>query len=56
MIKGAPMSKVVHSEIPVDDQERAAGFYRDAPGWEISRSGDEPPPRAVTGVKGLAGK
>jgi predicted enzyme related to lactoylglutathione lyase len=41
MIKGAPVSKVVHFEIPVDDPERAAGFYRDALGWEISRFGDE---------------
>jgi predicted enzyme related to lactoylglutathione lyase len=31
----------VHFEIPVDDPERAAGFYRDALGWEISRFGDE---------------
>jgi len=36
------MSKVVHFEIPIDDPDRAAGFYRDALGWEISRSGDEP--------------
>jgi uncharacterized protein len=35
------MSKVVRFEIPVDDPDRAAGFYRDALGWEISRSGDE---------------
>ncbi len=42
MIKEAPMSKVVHFEIPIDDPERAAGFYRDALGWEISRFGDEP--------------
>lgn len=25
--------RVVHFEIPFDDQERAAGFYRDAFGW-----------------------
>ena len=36
------MSKVVYFEIPVDDPDRAAGFYRDALGWEISRFGDEP--------------
>jgi catechol 2,3-dioxygenase-like lactoylglutathione lyase family enzyme len=36
------MSKVVRFEIPVDDPDRAAGFYRDALGWEISRFGGEP--------------
>jgi len=36
------MSKVVHFEIPVDDRDRAAGFYCDALGWDISRFGDEP--------------
>lgn len=36
------MSKVVHFEIPADDPERAAGFYRDALGWQISHFGDEP--------------
>ena len=36
------MSKVVRFEIPVDDPDRATGFYRDALGWEISRFGDEP--------------
>lgn len=36
------MSKVMHFEIPIDDPDRAAGFYRDALGWEISRFGDEP--------------
>ena len=36
------MSKVVHFEIPIDDPDRAAGFYHDALGWEISRFGDEP--------------
>jgi predicted enzyme related to lactoylglutathione lyase len=29
------MPKVIHFEIPVDDHERAAAFYRDALGWEI---------------------
>ncbi|HEX6855023.1 MAG TPA: VOC family protein [Streptosporangiaceae bacterium] len=33
------MPKVVHFEIPVDDPGRAAGFYRDALGWEISEFG-----------------
>jgi len=36
------VSKVVHFEIPIDDPDRAAGFYHDALGWEISRFGDEP--------------
>lgn len=36
------MSKVVHFEIPVDDPERAAAFYRGALGWEISGFGDQP--------------
>ena len=36
------MSKVVHFEIPMDDPDRAAGFYHDALGWEISRFGAEP--------------
>ena len=35
------MSKVVHFEIPMDDPDRAAGFYHDALGWEISRFGDQ---------------
>jgi uncharacterized protein len=28
---------IVHFEIPVDDPERAAKFYRELLGWEISR-------------------
>jgi predicted enzyme related to lactoylglutathione lyase len=28
--------KVVHFEIPVDNLERAQGFYRDAFGWKIN--------------------
>jgi uncharacterized protein len=40
--KGAQMSKIVHFEIPVDDPQRAAGFYHDVLGWEVSRYGDEP--------------
>ena len=36
------MSKVVHFEIPADEPDRAAGYYHDALGWEISRFGDEP--------------
>jgi predicted enzyme related to lactoylglutathione lyase len=36
------MPKIVHFEIPVDDPQRAAAFYRDALGWEITRFGEEP--------------
>jgi hypothetical protein len=32
----------VHFEIPVDDAGRASAFYRDAFGWEITGSDDEP--------------
>src|SRR2546428_4156163 len=31
---------VVHFEIPADDPERAAKFYRELFGWEISRWGN----------------
>lgn len=36
------MPKIVHFEIPVDDPQRAAAFYRDVLGWEVSRYGEEP--------------
>lgn len=36
------MAKIVHFEIPVDDSERAASFYREALGWEIQGFGDMP--------------
>jgi predicted enzyme related to lactoylglutathione lyase len=36
------VSKIVHFEIPVDDGARAAAFYRDLLGWEISGFGDQP--------------
>lgn len=36
------MAKVVHFEIPVDESERAAAFYRDAFGWEVAGYGDQP--------------
>jgi predicted enzyme related to lactoylglutathione lyase len=36
------MSKMVHFEIPVDDSERAAAFYRDVLGWEVSGFGNQP--------------
>jgi hypothetical protein len=31
------MGRIVHFELPVDDPERAARFYRDALGWEIQK-------------------
>jgi len=31
------MSRVVHFEIPADNPERAAGFYKKAFGWKIER-------------------
>jgi predicted enzyme related to lactoylglutathione lyase len=35
-VQEAAMSgRVVHFELPVDDVERAGGFYRDAFGWHI---------------------
>lgn len=34
------MAKVVHFEIPVDDPQRAAAFYREVLGWDVSRFGD----------------
>ncbi len=36
------MPKIVHFESPVDDPQRAAGFYRDTLGWAVSRFGEEP--------------
>jgi predicted enzyme related to lactoylglutathione lyase len=30
------MDKVVHFEIPVDDRDRAKGFYGEAFGWELN--------------------
>ncbi|MDX1621882.1 MAG: VOC family protein [Nitriliruptorales bacterium] len=35
------MSKVVHYEIPVDDPERAQGFYSEVFGWEFENWGGE---------------
>jgi predicted enzyme related to lactoylglutathione lyase len=35
-VQEAAMSgRVVHFELPVDDVERAGGFYRDAFGWQV---------------------
>ena len=36
------MPKIVHFEIPVDDPKRAASFYHDVLGWEVSQYGAEP--------------
>ncbi len=36
------MPKIVHFEIPVDDPQRAAAFYRDVLGWAVSRYGEQP--------------
>ena len=32
--------RVVHFEIPVDDVERASGFYREAFGWQLNAMPD----------------
>ena len=34
------MNKVVHFEIPFDDQERAQKFYQDVFGWQINKFAD----------------
>ena len=34
------MNKVVHFEIPFDDQARAQKFYQDVFGWQINKFGD----------------
>ncbi len=31
------MSRVIHFEIPLDDPDRAVGFYRDVFGWHIDK-------------------
>lgn len=33
------VNRVIHFEIPIDDSERAAAFYRDALGWTFSKWG-----------------
>jgi predicted enzyme related to lactoylglutathione lyase len=42
MAKEDSMTKIVHFEIPVDDNQRASDFYRSSFGWEISGFGDQP--------------
>lgn len=32
-------SRVVHFEIPIDDPDRAGGFYRDVFGWDVEKWG-----------------
>jgi len=39
-IKIASMNKVVHFEIPYDDQGRAQKFYQDVFGWQIAKFPD----------------
>ncbi len=34
------MNKVMHFEIPFDDQERAQKFYQDVFGWQINKFAD----------------
>lgn len=36
------MAKVVHFELPVDDPERAAGFYRSVLAWDVTGWSGEP--------------
>lgn len=31
------MPRMIHFEIPADDPERAAGFYREAFGWTVDK-------------------
>jgi predicted enzyme related to lactoylglutathione lyase len=38
---GESMNPVVHFEMPYDDRERAANFYRDTFGWEMQILGAE---------------
>jgi predicted enzyme related to lactoylglutathione lyase len=35
--KDSAMSRVVHFELPVDDPDRAANFYRSVFGWQINK-------------------
>jgi uncharacterized protein len=37
------MNSVVHFEMPYDDRERMANFYRDAFGWQTRMLGEETP-------------
>jgi hypothetical protein len=47
-IKIVSMNKVVHFEIPYDDQGRAQKFYQDVFGWQISKFPDMDYHMAIT--------
>ena len=49
------MAKVVHFEIPFEDSERAATFYRDALGWEVGGTADLPYRLVTAGPAGEPG-
>ena len=36
------MPRVVHFELPADEPDRAAAFYRDVFGWDVHVAADEP--------------
>lgn len=48
-------NRIVHFEIPVDDQDRATSFYRDAFGWEITRIPEVDYTSVATGPAGEQG-
>ena len=56
------MTRPIHFEIPVDDQERAAAFYRSVFGWDIQQWEGAPYWLATTGpddqpgINGALGK
>lgn len=49
------MPRIVHFEIPVDDAERAQGFYRSVFDWELQGYGDGGYWLATTGAEGEPG-
>lgn len=49
------MAKVVHFEIPVDDPDRAVGFYGEVLGWRMDRWGEEPYWVVTAGEEGEMG-
>jgi predicted enzyme related to lactoylglutathione lyase len=50
------MSRVIHFEIPVDDLERAASFYKEVFGWKIEKwPGTTDYWLVTTGVEGQPG-
>jgi predicted enzyme related to lactoylglutathione lyase len=48
-------NRIVHFEIPVDDQERANTFYRDAFGWDITSQPGTGYTLVTTGPSGATG-